>query len=754
MTTPRPIPERVLVDAAADLPVRTAAERAAELLERPLEEADGPAAGALNVGSAAFVSQNPDAGVLVADAPSGEAWQLICDDGRGGWLVSGATPFAAMNATLSLADWLRWGEPLPTPYRTIRRPVFRKLGLEFDDWSGGFHRMADGFDMETHVADAARVGMTTLEINLLPDDVPIQVIERRVHEDKYQWWCVYAPALDMFFESDLTRNIRPRSVIRRNLEKLKATAELARKWGMTPTFVAFEPRNWPERLYDLYPQIRGARVDSPEYSAEPEYAMDPNHPLVIEHYADMMRQLMETVPDLGLFSVWSHDSAAGFPWCERLYPGPNGPTRQRKRPIEETVSRFMSNLRDAGRAVNPDLQLTLCLSWFALGEAERIIETMPKDIDFSMTVWPDSSLPLTGKRANWVLPRAVRAAGREPQVQFEEVSNPWKPLGPLLGVPFPWACFNMLREAVEEGEVRDFILRGGITSAAFVPNFINNEVIRAFQFEGPDLELDALVARRAYAWATSEDEAAALAEAWRRSDAVFRHFRSAHWTVNFVSGRTLWRRAVKPIVPDPTRLTHMDTRYYIRHEFTVGEGTPAYLDNFYKGWSRALTDDRAAAAVRDLDESVLPKVRDALAAFEGLGDLSPTARDVRDRLRAMLHMFTTDRNLIEVQEAIHACLAENREQPETSGHVRRIRRAMREEMANVRGFLELLETTPSTLFPVTSGEETPYVYRAPLSHLLRLKLGVMERHVEDPPGPWFDELEQPGGWTSDLDREA
>jgi hypothetical protein len=26
----------------------------------------------------------------------------------------------------------------------------------------------------------------------------------------------------------------------------------------------------------------------------------------------------------------------------------------------------------------------------------------------------------------------------------------------------------------------------------------------------------------------------------------------------------------------------------------------------------------------------------------------------------------------------------------------------------------------------------------------------MEGHMDDPPGPWFDELTQPGGWTSDL----
>ena len=123
---------------------------------------------------------------------------------------------------------------------------------------------------------------------------------------------------------------------------------------------------------------------------------------------------------------------------------------------------------------------------------------------------------------------------------------------------------------------------------------------------------------------------------------------------------------------------------------------------------------------------------------------------MRDRIRTFYHVFATDRNLIEVQEAIHACLADSRKQPETSGHRRRIRRAMKNELASVYEFIELLESSRSTLIPVTSWEETTFIHRAPLSHLLKLKLDRMERHLNDPPGPWFDELKQSGGWTSDL----
>jgi hypothetical protein len=86
------------------------------------------------------------------------------------------------------------------------------------------------------------------------------------------------------------------------------------------------------------------------YSAEAEYAMDPNHPLVMRHYTEMMANLLEIVPDLGLFSVWSQDSAAGFPWAKRLYAGANGPRGARRRTVGESVRNMMTSLRKGADA--------------------------------------------------------------------------------------------------------------------------------------------------------------------------------------------------------------------------------------------------------------------------------------------------------------------------------------------------------------------------------------------------------------------
>ena len=39
------------------------------------------------------------------------------------------------------------------------------------------------------------------------------------------------------------------------------------------------------------------------------------------------------------------------------------------------------------------------------------------------------------------------------------------------------------------------------------------------------------------------------------------------------------------------------------------------------------------------------------------------------------------------------------------------------------------------IIPETSGEDNTYVIRAPITHQLKLKLKVMQKHLDDEPGP-------------------
>ena len=748
-------PQRIVVADSAPLPYRTAADALSRGLDLPVTLHDTPQENAINLGPPAFAARH-------AELPSEEYWDLALRLGEGAWLVTASSPLGAAHAALGLLDCLRDPGRTP-PARILRRPRFQSLNLEFDDWTGGFNRLADGFDLERHAQDIVRVGGTSLEVNMLADAVPVQVRERRVYDDMYQWWCVYSAALDMFVESDLNRGTYDHRLLERNLANLKRHYEVARKWGLLPTLQVFEPRVVPERFFDKYPDLRGARVDCSDYSAEAEYALDPCHPMVRRHYRELMRNLLAEVPEIGQISVWSQDSNAGFPWARQLYAGPNGPRLARRRPVQDSVVALLTALRDGGREVNPAFRATICLAWFQdhavpgsnpPDEIADICAALPPDIGTSFTI-PQAGREhgRTTGRLDPARGRKIRSFGHEPQFQIEGPSNWWKPLGPMHGVPHPLLTFDMLRSLDQDAHARNVVLRGGIQTEVFVPNYINNEVIRAFLREGQDLDLPGLLRERATAWTASAEEAAALLAAWCACDEVVRRIRVLAWTVNFVSGRTLWRRLVRPLVPDQSRLQWEDWRHYRHLEFTVGPTDPAWLDHFFKGWGRMVSDRDAHTEARRIESELLPPLRDAAAALAACETLSPTARDVRDRLACLGHMLATDRNLLGAQEAIHACLAENLDVPEQSRHLPRLRARLEAELANARAFRTLVESSPSRLIPETSGEETTYMHKAPFAWQLKAKIESMERHLDDPPGPWFDELLQPGGWTSDQRDE-
>ena len=70
--------------------------------------------------------------------------------------------------------------------------------------------------------------------------------------------------------------------------------------------------------------LRGARIDHPRESFRPRYTLALAHPAVQEHYRELLRRILEVVPDLGFIHLWTNDSGAGFEFVSSLYAGRNG----------------------------------------------------------------------------------------------------------------------------------------------------------------------------------------------------------------------------------------------------------------------------------------------------------------------------------------------------------------------------------------------------------------------------------------------
>ena len=108
-------------------------------------------------------------------------------------------------------------------------------------------------------------------------------------------------------------------------------------------------------------------------------------------------------------------------------------------------------------------------------------------------------------------------------------------------------------------------------------------------------------------------------------------------------------------------------------------------------------------------------------------------RDLRDRIECMLCIISTEKSLMKTQYLTHYYIYSDDETKKAQWR-REIREEMLVDMENVKRFIRLLETSPSVLIPTTSGEETVYMYKAPMSQPLKRKLIVMQNHLDDEPG--------------------
>ena len=634
-----------------------------------------------------------------------------------GYIIEGTELFFEVSELLGVVSLLENGQK---PECGVKKAVFGRYYQSFDDCSFGFSRCADGFDLELQLLEMARMGLESIDINRLYDDIPQQVKERVNYEDKYQWWDIYSAALDMYYESPLTKGAYDPRMLEQNRQTMLETARIARGLGMKLMFSTFEPRAWPERLFQRYPDLRGPRVDYAVYSCEPEYAPDVNHPWVREHYEYMAEQLMKDVPDLDMIESWAQDSAAGYPWAEGLYPGPNGPIRGRKFPLYVSVNNFLSSLKKGVEKVNPNTRVHMNLSWgFPRWEEAR---------EVYRNLVPGIKPTIAAYDMWWIKEEGCN----DFQLLQEGLGTQWKRYAPLLGFPYPGNLYKNLCKF--QGEVDNLVMRGGITPDYFVPHCINNEVIREFKSKGAALDMDDLLSRFAASWTDDAREAELLKQAWDLCDKIDASRGSkAFWTTStFVSSRTLFRHMVQPVVPDPSKLSYAESRYYKPYAFWCLATDPAWHDITYFGFERRTSDEQLEETVKYMDSELLPLLRQCEALLEG--ETHPTLVDIRQRVQCFLYISSTERDQMDVQLQIHRYKENPNQQCRDT-----IRTDMERDIETTEKFIDLLKNAENVLIPQTSGEETTYMFKSPLWPTLEQKINAMKNHFDDIPGPHFFE---------------
>ena len=680
---------------------------------------------------------------------------FLIDSQECAWLLSSRACFLYMamtylNESLIEADFTP-GDPWQ------HELAFAQEKSTFDLFLTQYARMVRNFDREAYLREYARLGFTHVEVNALAGPFPL---EPGIPGEFYSHFYTYCPALDQFVSSRLNQGIYHREYLDANLARLKENASLAVKYGLTPGLLCFEPRSVPESLFEKYPTLRGARVDHPFRSFKPRFNLSIVHPVVREHYAELLTNLLNEVPNLEFLSIWTNDSGAGFEHTKSLYVGRNGGAyliREWKdddniaREAAANISLFLKLLRDTGRNINPAFRIMTRLESF-YGELSHLWPQLEDGIDVET-----SSLLAVGWDAVYTHPRYhdIKVAGSAQHNTLDEkekgkAQELWSQGSrsyfyhafgihwnhePLLGIPFPWLTFEKLDAARRLG-LPSLAHVGGIQPPDKVPVAVNQEVFRRYQID-PALKIKTVVKDLACGY-VGEKLADELVHGWRQVEEAVRSFPP----LSIYSGYgVVWQRLwTRPLVPDIGKIPDKDRAYY-EDFMCTSKHNPNRVDLAQDVLFELVSKDYAQNAIDLIDAHVWKPLSAACDIFQenrgkagrnGQIQAAQVFEDQLFRTRALRCLFETLRSTAAWVYGVHTYV--DSADPEEKRRMQQLLGEMIDrEIRNTEDLLTLWETSPVEWMIVSDSVETPFIYAENLPKLLVRKIDLMQKYRDFEP---------------------
>lgn len=665
---------------------------------------------------------------IAAGAPRNRHWAYLRVAPEGDGELVASHPALLYAYTMQLLE--RWRDLPAAPLANGRyhSAAFRWHRPLYDSLLTQVWRTARDFDPEEHIREMARAGYTHIEVNALA--MPV-TLEETVPGEYYAPFYTRCLALDQFVYSELNKGIYPVDYLTANLNLLKKYARIGRSYGLEPGILCWEPRSVPERLLQKYPTLRGARVDHPFRSRKPRYTLTIAHPLVQEHYRELMQKLLEAVPDLAYISIRTNDSGAGFEHTNSLYAGRNGgPYLIREWHSHEEIAeaagknvvRFMEILRTAAAPINPAFRVSFGLGSFET-EREAILAHLTDHMDIE--VGPDQV-------------EEYHSKGITPQVNYTQGTTSYQP---VLGIPSPWDVWEKL-QAMGQCGTEYAANSGGHLPTRLAPYNINQEVARAFILE-PGEKIDQILLRQACQW-VGQEAAAFLIEVWKQLNETLAHLPRLPLYSEF--GFVWYRLWVRPLVPDLHAVPEAKRRYYedfivspANNTTLVDLGRDVLFELFTREYARDYVERVGAEVLPLLETTVVLADRQASNAL-----LPESTRQVfidqRDRIRALRCWIGTLRNVAAWVVGVYGYLAVDDAEQKQKERLY-LDEMISKEVAFTKDLLELWEESPIHFMVVSQTGETSYIYGENFGELLQQKIQLMEdyRHVEpriDPDIMW------------------
>jgi hypothetical protein len=497
-----------------------------------------------------------------------------------------------------------------------------------------------------------------------------------------------------------------------------------------------EPRMQHPAIFDRHPAWRGPRVDNPGAGKTPVYALNTDIPEVQDHYRQLLSKVHAVAPGLRDIVTFSQDSGSGFGYAHHLYCGPNGGRLHANKPFAQRVFDFCAALRDEGRKIQPDFEVTLTTS-FTDEELEHLYAEAPEGIHVAVR-GPDSWTG--GLEDQWALnqcgPERLGEIGfdraREDRIEafrvyVEQVKRSGRNIRCLSQapndlyfqitlVPNPWEPLEILQRYEGWGADQIF-LRGYLNFSRDVPFDINQAALKRF-LAAPDVSAETAVRESLAAWVT-EPVVTPLEKALRHIEKAVRfrpHFcMFPEKSFNLFPG---------PLVPDPDCLSDGEKSYY----WSVFYDTMAQVRGPHY-WMPAMDRARAEYVLRQLEDSTFPALGEAYASFDAARQAASGDADSLaciDGLERHTQVYAClQRTLYHLgQMLVHWMAVDGVDVPAPAEIVE-------EEVANTRDWIDLLGEEPGKWVRHAPLDGGIYFFSPELLSHLDLRIEVMERHRGD-----------------------
>jgi hypothetical protein len=594
--------------------------------------------------------------------------------------------------------------------------------------TAGHHRAANQGDVATR--DAADLAAFARKAALLHDLGATQMVVTdglpiatwmSDPDDPYPAWFVHHASLLTIFTPAEMRPFVDATHVDRVQRVVAERCRILARYGLKGVWRANEPAVLPEAFFVAHPEYRGARIDQATRSRKVYFAPNVDNPDVLRLYRESITALLDACPQVDTFLWVTTDAGSGFAWAPSLYPGANGNSDGRDRPLADRVVGFLVNARQAaaaaGHPVRIDINQIQPRPWmiptFSPDVMENIVRQLPPGLAVNGKQGPDGQPFDTG------IARATI-----------------NPFYPIVGLSVP----DFSPEPASKGVRRGFDL-GDAESTQFTYRLF--KATAGMPMATASQRLAAI--RRFAVGEVGEGQADTLIGAWRALDDVDHYLDVLDFGGMLRFGHVLNRWIERPMVPFPLELSDAEKAGWRRYLFQAGDEQSAadladiQAMRMYEGWGAHLLFQRAI-------ELSVPRAQAAMRAMQTVAAAAPdpAARAYwaleAQRVQALIYLLRSADDMVGYQaqlDRVTALGVAPEPHPVLSVQSDWARTDMidlaRREIDTSLSLRQLLARADGPLLDLapTAGEETVMRLGPDLPELLDRKIRTMNAHWRD-----------------------